>query len=304
LSPAAGILTGALLAWGLYQLARRRPATDDWLLAVLGVWAPVFALGMFAWNVPSRYTEMSLMPMLLCAFAFAQRATDWLLAQVKRADRLPAGDRIAAALVGLCAIGPVGAAGVVDAGYRIHPDHVGAAQFMRSLQITDDDVLLAEDVLQQTYYLGKVDYWLIGPHVARKFIKSTPDGGVVDFYTGTPVIATGAMLDKVLQENQGRRIFVIGSGEGQSDKRRTVRGPELSAALVSERFETIFMGRDGLTRVLRAVPGAIVSSPSTAEQAQQDADALANRAKAAQDKAHPPTTNGGSAPRSVPDPRE
>lgn len=274
LSEFAGVLTCALLAWGLYQLAHNRRVSDYWLLAVLGVWAPVFALGLFAWNVPARYTLMSLSPMLLCAFAFAQRGTDWLLAHVPPLRWLAQPHALAAALAAVCATNPASAAAVVNAGYRIHPDHKGAAQFMRSQQVNDDDVVLAEDVLQQTYYLGKVDYWLIGKHIARRYVKRA-EGGVVDFYTGTPVIVTAAMLDEVLQNNRDKRVFIVGSGEGQHNRRRTVRGQELHEAIESDRFDTIYVGRDGLTRVLRAVPSGVAPSSATNVKSAADAKSLA-----------------------------
>lgn len=274
LSVAAGVLTCALLAWGAYQLAYNRRVSDYWLLAVLGVWGPVFAVGLFTWDAPTRYTAMSLAPMLLCAFAFAQRGTDWLLAKMPGLRLLSQPQALAAALTAVCAINPLSAAAVINAGYRIHPDHKGAAEFMRTQQITDEDLVLAEDVLQQTWYLGKVDYWLIGKQVARLYVKRAP-GGVVDFYTGTPVIATRAMLDELLQDNPDKRIFIIGSGEGQRDQRRAVRGRELHEAIESDRFETIYVGRDGLTRVLRAIPGRVAPSTQTSTKSDADAKSLA-----------------------------
>jgi hypothetical protein len=253
-SAIAGVLVAALLTWGLYRFAQNEKISDFCLLAILAVFAPIFALGLFAWNVPSRYTAMSLIPMLLCAFAFAQCAADWLSTKIDYLRSSKIFHVVAATLTAALATNPPAAAATMNAGYRIHPDHKGAAEFMRSLPITDDDVVLAEDVLQQTYYLGEVDYWLIGPRVARHFITSTDDG-VVDFYTGTPVIVSAAMLDKVLRENAGKRVFVIGSGEGQENNRRYVRGKELSEAIQSDRFDVIYTGRDGLTHVLRAVRG-------------------------------------------------
>jgi 4-amino-4-deoxy-L-arabinose transferase-like glycosyltransferase len=297
LSVVAGILTAALIAWGLYQLAHGRRVTDYWLLAILGVWAPVFALGLFAWNVPPRYTEMSLPPMLLCAFAFAQRATDWVLAHIPRARGKSLPDALAAVIVAACVVSPADAAAVIDAGYNINPDHKGAAEFMRAQHITDEDIVLAEDVLEQTYYLGSVDYWLIGKQVARNFVKRSGDG-VVDFYTGTPVIASAAMLDRLLQSHPHSRIFVIGSGEQQSDHRLNARGADLHAALESDRFLTVYLGRDGLTKVLRAAPGVPpLPSKATNIRAERDAKALAVGAEAAQ-KSAPATKK--LAPRSAP----
>jgi hypothetical protein len=163
---------------------------------------------------------------------------------------------------------------VINAGYRIHPDHKGAAQFMRSQNITDDDIVLAEDVLQQTYYLGAVDYWLIGGAAARRFVKRT-DAGVVDFYTGTPVIVTVAMLDDLLQRNPTKRIFIVGSGEQQGDHRRGVRGAELHKAIESAQFKVIYVGRDGVTRVFKANSGAATTLPSASPVSEEESNALA-----------------------------
>lgn len=250
LSPFAGLLTAALLVWGLYLIAQRRRVPDYWLLAVLAVWAPVLALGVFAWNVPTRYTAMSLAPMLLCALAIGQRGVDGLSSYV--GERLASTVKSCAAVIaGIALVNPALVAATMNAGYAIRPDHKGAAEFMRTQHITDDDVVMAEDVLQQTYYLGRVDYWLASRMFARKFVKRT-ESGIVDFYTGTPVITTTDMLETVLRENRGKRIFVIGSGEDWRNGQRVAR-QELNEILSSDRFETVFVGRDGRTQVLRAV---------------------------------------------------
>jgi hypothetical protein len=257
----AGVLSAALLCLGLYRFALNLKAPDFWLLIVLGVWAPVFALGVFAWNVPSRYTAMSLIPMLVCAFAMAQLVTDWSIERMGGASSQML-HKVIAAIAAVLIIDPVASAATINSGYRTHPDHKGAAEFMRAQGITDEDVVLAEDVLQQTYYLGRVDFWLIGPNVARRFVMKSADG-VVDFYTGTPVIVTAAMLDGLLEEKRDKRIFIIGTGEGWAKGRRSVRG-DLTDAIESDRFETVYAGRDGLTRVLRAVPGATATKDSAA----------------------------------------
>ncbi len=248
LSVAAGLVCGVLLLWGVYQLARGRTVPDYWLLLILLVWAPVFALGVFAWNVPPRYTAVALIPMLVCAFAALQGVTEKITRSAARAPHA-----IAAGVAALCIINPVQALSTVNAGYRIHPDHKGTAEFLQSQGIREEDIILAEDVLQQTYYLGKVDYWLIGPAVARRFVMSRNDE-VVDFYTGTPVVVSEAMLDLILLKNADKRIFVVVSGEEQYNGRSHARGPELQAALKSQRFETVYVGRDGVSKVLRAVP--------------------------------------------------
>jgi 4-amino-4-deoxy-L-arabinose transferase-like glycosyltransferase len=272
LSEAAGVLLYAALLRAAFQYATNKPIRDYMLLALLGVFAPVFAMGFFAWNVPPRYTAVSLVPMLLCAFAFAQQGVDWMLRRLRKPDSV--GFQVfAAVLTSVCVINPAAAARLINGGYEIHPDHKGAAEFMRSLPMREDDIVLAEDVLQQTYYLGKVDYWITGPQVARKFVTRQGEH-VVDFYTGTPVIATPAMLDALLLNNPNQRIFIIGSGEDWRKGERGVRGKELNEAIESDRFEVVHTGRDGLTQVLRALPRKVSVAPPVIQR-ESDADEAA-----------------------------
>lgn len=250
-SRVAGLACVGLLFLGLWKFAFKGKVPDFWVLSMLGLWAPVFALGLFAWNVPSRYTSMSLLPLLVCACATLQLLHD----RIAQRPPVVSHNRFEAAIAAVAAVlvvNPVSAAATINAGYSMHPDHKGAAEFIRSLQLTDQDVVLAEDVLQQTYYLGRVDYWLIGPSVARRFVMKSQHG-VVDFYTGTPVIVTPQMLDGLLAKHPAERVYIIGTGEGWSKGKRGVRG-DLTDAIESDRFETLYVGRDGLTKVLRGVP--------------------------------------------------
>jgi hypothetical protein len=129
-----------------------------------------------------------------------------------------------------------------------YPDHRGAARFIRTLNITPDDIVLAEDVLQQTYYLGRVDYWLIGRKHSWRY-QQRVDGRIQDFYTATPVIDTGEDFQALLDANPQRRIFVIGSGENSRDARREMRGEGINKLLKSDRFEPLFVGSDNFTTV-------------------------------------------------------
>jgi len=240
----AGAAGFGALAWGLLCIATRRLAPDYTLLLLLGVWMPLFAIGLFLWNVPSRYTATSIVPLLLCAFAAIQQLTCWAIGAWPRIVQ-----GAAAVMAGVLVINPVASARFIDSGYTTHPDHQGAAQFVRSLHPSAADIVMAEDVLQQTYYLGSVDYWLISRQFARRYVKRS-EGRIVDFYTATPVIGSGAELAAVLRRQQpGQRIIVIGSGENHVDGRRSMRGLGIFEMLDSDRFEVVHTGRDGVTRV-------------------------------------------------------
>lgn len=270
-SEVAGLLAMAALLWSLWQLAKRRRAPDYVLLGVLGVWIPMFTIGFFMWSMPPRYTVASLLPLMLCAFAFAQKGTEWAQTKLSDASGRPwqnGWQAAAAAVMTVLVVNPVAVAGVVNSGYESHPDHKGAAEFMRSQQLVPADVILAEDVLQQTYYLGKgtVDYWLMSRHHARRYVELV-DGRIRDFYTGAGVISDARMLQQLLQSERDQRIFVIGSGENQSDHRRGMRG-DMDPVLRSPQFQVVYQGRDGLTKVWLATgaPAPAASPPSSQQE--------------------------------------
>jgi hypothetical protein len=250
-STVAAVLTAVVALWGLWRIGRRERVPDYWLLAVLGVWVPMFMLGWFRWNLPSRYTSASLVPMLICAFAVAQHAVDALSQRLRSSKVATPLQALALVAVMVLIIDPATANARFGRERVPLPDHKGAALFMRTQHVTADDIVLAEDVLQQTYYLGSVDYGHISRKHARRFVQQV-DGVIRDFYTGTRVIDSGEKLRELLDDNPGRRIYVIGSGENRSDDRREMRGDGIGSVLKSQRFEALYLGRDGYTTVWRA----------------------------------------------------
>ncbi len=250
LSRVAALFVLAGTIWGLWRIASRRRVPDYWLLALLGVWIPMFMLGYFRWNVPSRYTSASLLPMLLCAFAFAQHALGALLRRLQLQSAVRPLQAAAVLVAVVLIVDPIAASARFGPNHTQLPDHKGAALFMRGQQLTADDVVAAEDVQEQTYYLGGVDYWLISRKHGRRFVQEV-DGVIRDFYTGTPVIDSGAALVELLDRYPDRRIYVIGSGENKGDDRREMRGDGIAPVLKS-RFEAVYIGRDNYTTVWRA----------------------------------------------------
>ena len=111
-------------------------------------------------------------------------------------------------------------------------------------------ILIAEDDINQTYYLGKVDYCLLNIDVARTH-SILVDGRLVRQYTGAPVIGSGSELDAVIDATRDGQVYVIGSGQDVAEFRRRRLGNGISEALQSERFEVIYEGRDGKTKVWR-----------------------------------------------------
>jgi hypothetical protein len=237
-SLAAVVVCTAVIAASVYRIARRRPIPDVVLWLVLGAWLPLLAVGTFAWNPAPRYTMVALLPVLVATVAGLQ----WFAASVRRESLL------AVLIGGLALINPVAFARNYNAGYRMHPDHVGAAHYVLAQNPGPRAVIVAEDAIVQRYYLPRVDYWLMARESIIDFVRRY-DGVVRDIYTGSQIIGNSADLQSLLDRPDRGEIYIIGSGENQEDGRRYMRGAELNARLTSGEFQTVFVGRDGLTKV-------------------------------------------------------
>lgn len=261
-SPVAMAAVVAALGSGLWLLAHRKPVPDHLLLTILGLWVPLLMIGWIKWNIPPRYAAAQIMPMLVAAFAALQWAAQWIghrrsaavreggveAAKASRAAVVPAWAAVVAVLATVLVVNPIQVAEAVDSGYANHPDHKGAAEYVAHLHPGPHDIIVAEDVLQQTYYLGHVDYWLVNKQVAAPFMHQV-HGRWLDFYTDTPLIGTGSELEQLVERPDRGAIYVIGSGENQGDGRSLMRAFGISQALSSPPFRPVYLGRDGLTRV-------------------------------------------------------
>jgi hypothetical protein len=260
-------VVGSLLA-GLWSLAHRKSIPDHLLMMVLGLWVPLLMIGWMKWNIPPRYAAAQIMPMLIAAFAAMQwaaaTAAEWAMRRPGTHARTPAGVRVvgsgqpawgAAAVVLACLLvtNPMKVAVAMDSGYASHPDHKGAAEFVVSQHPGSRDIIVAEDVLQQTYYLGHVDYWLENKDVAAPYMHRV-NGRWLDFYTNTPLIGTGIELERLVDRLGRGAIYVIGSGENQENRLTLMRAFGISQVLQSPRFRPIYVGRDGVTRVWKVDP--------------------------------------------------
>ncbi|MGH8260091.1 MAG: ArnT family glycosyltransferase, partial [Steroidobacteraceae bacterium] len=191
---AAALAVG--IAWGCWQLAHGRCIPDFLLFAVLGVWMPLLLIGVFMWSIPPRYVAAESFPMLLGAFAALQWIVRAIVGDASAPAREAAGGTgearsrashawlhcaLAAVLCALVA-NPAALARTAYAGYADHPDHQGAARYIRSQHPGPRDIVVAEDDLEQTYYLGHVNFWLLGIRMASQFVYER-HGRLEDFYT-------------------------------------------------------------------------------------------------------------------------
>ena len=106
---------------------------------------------------------------------------------------------------------------------------------------------MAEDVLQQTYYLGKVDYWLLSLKLAKHYVRDF-EGTLFDIYTHTPLIGTGKDLENLLKDKDRGTIYIITNGEDANWKwKSTFLGNGILEVVNRFRPEVIFIGRDKRT---------------------------------------------------------
>lgn len=250
LVPAFALVTalgaiGAVSAW-----SRREAISSVWLIFVLLVLIPMTFMGLIAWYVPTRYTEGSLIPLLLAGAWSAEQ----LVCKVDQKLRCCLGGFSTKALVVsavLVLVNPNNFLRAFKDKTPEYPDHKGAAEFILKNDLHVNSILIAEDVLQQTYYLGHVDYWLIGPHVAGQFAIRTAGGHIVDIYTATQLLTDSEKLDVIMKKADlhGMRVILIGSGEEQQDGRAFARGGDLSGALKTINRKVLYVGKDRLTKV-------------------------------------------------------
>ena len=133
---------------------------------------------------------------------------------------------------------------------KSHPDHKGAGLFLKKLQLSPDDIIIAEDVLQQTYYFGRVHYWLRNVEDARPYVLKDEYGALYDIYTETKLIGSAEELVSLIKDYSRGDIYLVTSAE-TSYHSGYFLGEKIGRILNSFHKETIFTGRDSVTKVIR-----------------------------------------------------
>lgn len=225
---------------------------DHILLVLIGVWAPIFLIGFFDDHIPLRYVVGFVPLFILAVFAGLHAIVNQYLQLLTKKPLLTP---VILLPVLLALIRPSELWYNVNAEYSDFShlggddrgaDHKGAADFIKSVKLEPTDIVIAEDIIQQTYYLGKVDYYL------KSFSRFTyTTGGVyADIYTGTPHIGNATMLQEVIDRKDRGAIYVIGSAETSGDPNYYL-GSAMLRVLERSDPEVVYEGRDGKTKVLR-----------------------------------------------------
>ncbi len=259
--PVAGILAAGFVLFTL--LGRMLPGDRAAKAAILGALLPLTAVGVKAAYAPLRYLFPGYPFFLLCAGAggvlLAREiwvravgtkppAVLWLLfGLVIGGSGVVSGHGIpqAAEIVGLDYGDPLD---IPVHMFPTRPDHAGAGAFVRS-RLSDSDVVVAEDPLEQHWYIGRVDYWLRSPADAGPFLYKGEEGQLRDIYVASRLLEEPQMLLDSVQAS-GRTLWVVTSAETIDRPTYYLTGDQrefLDAVMLNG--AEVYRGRDGVTNV-------------------------------------------------------
>lgn len=255
--PGVAVLVAAACAWQCWK-----PSSTDGHGAALREAAVIVLLIVAAMGIVSRWGGMRYFAQAYVLFALLAAAAllavcDWLAQRI--------GVRRAPATVAACAVvcvGVLGAHGMPQAwaaatvdygdptnetlfGFAMYPDHRTTGLFVKE-RARADDIIVAEDVLEQRWYAGRVDYWLHDADEAIAFLYRDSNGLLRDIYTSS-IVLNDELLAGVAGEQQ-RRVWIITSAETAES-----RGLYLSDRqrqwldAVTESTEPAAVGHDGVS---------------------------------------------------------
>jgi 4-amino-4-deoxy-L-arabinose transferase-like glycosyltransferase len=240
-----------------------------WLYLNFGLLFPVLFLGFFRTHVQPRYLAQ-LYPVFLILFvvglfALAAVLIDLLVAPFVSFKtgglRKAAAGGLAVLLFVLLAEGigvgrverilrrrygdPITTDIITRSGRFSHYDHRGIGSFVRRF-LASDDIVIAVHVVFGYIYAGRVDYWLWtgGPGTWDAWEKTAE--GWKDFYVGARWINTLDDLKKIVENNPGKRVWLIASPS--LDNPAHIR-QEVADFVRSDPGRLVFRGRDGMSGV-------------------------------------------------------
>ncbi len=237
--------------------ARGRALPDHVLLFLVTVLAPLFIIAVLEdYFIPPRYV-VGVLPFF--SLALLAGAHDVLAGFAGRSrPRLALVHGAAAALLLVAFVSPS------ELRYNVNPqyadfrhlsdhrgvDHRGAAEYVISRGSPEEDVVIVLDSQPHGYYLpDRMDYYMRSLHAGRNSTVMR-DGRLHELYTGTPQIASGEELEKIVRDGDYDEILVVGSGELEKTLPRHM-GKGIWETMQALGFEQAWIGRDGATPVWR-----------------------------------------------------
>jgi len=131
--------------------------------------------------------------------------------------------------------------------FPVYPDHKSPGEYVAS-RLEPDDLVIAEDTLEQAWYVGRVDYWLRDYTVESEFFYQSEDGNLHDIYINS-IAATPEILSALLTEDS-HRVWLITSAETFYNREGYLSASQLEwLSAVESNFPPVFTGRDKITKV-------------------------------------------------------
>ncbi len=132
--------------------------------------------------------------------------------------------------------------------FPFYPDHKSPGKFV-ALHRKADDIVVAEDILQQQWYAGNIHYWLrkYNPDSGGIFSYTGKDGKVHDIYINS-IVATPEIL-RSIENNRSQRVWIITSGETFYERDLYLISEQLQWLKEIESSHTpVFTGKDNITQ--------------------------------------------------------
>jgi hypothetical protein len=216
--------------------------------------APLFLIGFFAGHVAPRYVVGFLPFFILVGIAGIVSIVDRL--GITRYSKAPLGSVLVTVILVAFFVRPVAFWHNVNPRYADFPslygsrgvDHKGAAEYVLSRSLDADDLVMAVDAQVQGYYLGdRLDFYVRSLINTRNstYLK---DGRMLNLYTGTPQIATGEEMERLLADKAKGEVLLIRSGVTDKNPRRYM-DDGIIEAIEKYQFREVYVGRDGATKV-------------------------------------------------------
>ena len=134
---------------------------------------------------------------------------------------------------------------IINSSFPFRPDHKGAGEYVKE-HLNPDDLVIAMDVIEQYYYVGKADYWLREVRDAMAYSYKR-DEVYYDVYTNSKILTTFKELQSLLNQKRTYRIWIITSGELTGKGTQFI--PEGISEFLSKSKNLVYTGRDNETRV-------------------------------------------------------
>lgn len=133
--------------------------------------------------------------------------------------------------------------------FPFYPDHKTPGEYVATHR-NSGDIVIAEDVLEQRWYAGNIDYWLREyiDDTGGKFMYKGKDNNFHDIYINS-TMATAEIL-KTITNNKTRKIWLITSGETHNQRGLYLREDQRHwLENIESNNRAIFTGKDDITKV-------------------------------------------------------